>query len=423
MAPQNSRHARWNCAWECKVCKGPDGGAQRNRADAGQCRKCKKSYFHCFGKNVDAEAFLPDKPEHASLRKALLDSKKQAQELQAQIKAIQDGTPIPQGATEGADKEEAPAAAEDYKENLDKAQKAFKELQQMSEGQRKMFSDFDEKLAEAKRQVEEATKAKFKGQPIDTQLRGARTRMEHSRQALENKKVGQQKLKLALDEAQKKFDAGEQAIADLAAKLEVQTRDYADLQNQSANQLVGKQGEQASAAVPAEIMDALQDLLKEVPEDRASNILGKAGIGPKNFGEWLEKITAGAKETSKATESSEQNPINVQREVLKIEAKTATGKNQEDDDTQEMDWEELLDIESFENADEETFKEEIATLVKAGFRKPDDDEGRQDTKKRIAEWARKRKQEDMARREEDRKSTAALKVIKAGKKSKGGSNK
>ena len=88
MAPQNSRHARWNCAWECKVCKGPDGGAQRNRADAGQCRKCKKSYFHCFGKNVDAEAYLPDKPEHASLRKALLDSKKQAQELQAQIKAI-----------------------------------------------------------------------------------------------------------------------------------------------------------------------------------------------------------------------------------------------------------------------------------------------------------------------------------------------
>ena len=305
---------------------------------------------------------------------------------------------------------------------MDKAQKNLKELQQMSEGQRKHFSDFDEKLAEGKRQVEEATKAKFKGQPIDTQLRGARTRMEHSRQAIENKKVGQQKLKSALDEAQKKFDVGEQAMADLAAKLEVQTREYADLQNQSANQLVGKQGEQASAAVPAEIMDALQDLLKEVPEDRASNILGKAGIGPKNFGEWLEKITAGAKETSKATEPSVQNPINVQSEVLKIEAKTAAGKIQEDDDI-EMDWDELLDIESFENADDETFKEEVATLVKAGFRKPDDDEGRQDTKKRIAEWARKRKQEDMARREEDRKSTAALKVIKAGKKSKGSSNK
>ena len=62
--------------------------------------------------------------------------------------------------------------------------------------------------------------------------------------------------------------------------------------------------------------------------------------------------------------------------------------------------------------------EGLDCLVKNGFMAPEQGEDKKDTGKRIAEFIKKRKQEDLQRTEESRKSQAVLKVIKAGKKTK-----
>ena len=89
-----------------------------------------------------------------------------------------------------------------------------------------------------------------------------------------------------------------------------------------------------------------------------------------------------------------------------------------------MDWDDLAaNIADFELCDESHFKMDVENLVKVGFTAPDKDEAKEATTKRIIEFARKRKQEELQRDEERKRSQAALKVIKAGKKAKGSGNK
>ena len=391
---------------------GPDKCPQRNRADANQCRGCKKSYYKVFGRNVDASKTLPAKPEHDNLRKELQKQEKRSRELEAQIKAYEEGSPVQQGQPEESAKE---ATEENHKENLEKAKKQLKDLNDFSESQKAIFPDFEEKLAEAKNQVDIATKAKFKGQPMDAQLRGAKTRMEHVKQALDNKKAAQAKLVTAFEQAKQKAEEGEKAVAELSAKLEVQTREYAELQKQNAQQLVGQSNEILAPAVPSNFKDALQALFKAVPGDQAKDIFEQTGIGQENFGNFFENLF-------KKTGTEITEPTAFGKSADPPENQSTPNLETIKDDVV-MDWEDLLNGENFDLTDEVTFKQEVDTLVQAGFKPPDTDEERQTTKTRIAEWAKKRKQEDIARREEDRKSTAAYKVLKAGKKSKSSASK
>ena len=147
----------------------------------------------------------------------------------------------------------------DRKEALETARKELRFLQDMSEGQRNFFSDFEDKLAAAKQKVEEASKAKFQGQPLETQIKGAKTRMEHTRQALEHRKVADQKAQKLAEESKLKAEATAQAVTDMAARLEVQTQEYADLQRANSTQLGARANEAAGPGF--ESLDAFQTLL------------------------------------------------------------------------------------------------------------------------------------------------------------------
>ena len=263
MAPQQSKggngNSRWYCEWECSACTGPDGFPQRNRADAKQCRKCKKSYFYMWGKDTGTAKLLRNQPD-SDAAKTIEKVEKQVQALKAELKAAKEGKPTPSSEEPSTANTKDDAAEDDTKENLEKAKLSLKGLQDMSDSAKEMFGMevYNERLAQAKLQVENATKAKFKGQPIDAQLRGAKTRMEHTKQALEHKKSAQQKAQHALEEAQKRVQAADQAVTDMAAKLETQKLELSQLQHQSAQELAGNDDFQ-NPILSTQITNVLQE--------------------------------------------------------------------------------------------------------------------------------------------------------------------
>ena len=428
MSPKTSNgnaKGRWNCAWECGKCFGLDGFPQRNRADANKCRSCHKSYWApgIFGKNVDDAKMPPARyAESDDAKKERQNFDQQKKELQAQItafkKALAEGKPFP---TADDVKAQLPddKADNEAKEALDKAKKHLKDLHDLPAAAREIIGEelYTSKLNEAKLQVDNAAKAKFKGQPMDAQLRGSKARMEHTKQALEKHKVFQQKVHDAKAEATLKAEAADLTHAELVAKLDAQTMEYADLQNQNALLLVGKP---TGATEAARGLETLQAVLQAIPEDYGNAICAQTGIPPDEFAATIEKIRRWSTMSispSTSTPRSEPTPT---------PSIVTTAKLVEDEpEENEMDWDDLAaNIENFELVDESDFKMDVENLVKVGFTAPEKGEEKEATTKRIIEFARKRKQEDLQRDEERKRSQAAFKIIKkSGKKAKGNASK
>ena len=414
-------NGQWYGPWVCSQCPGPDKTGQRNPAASYKCRGCHKSYFLVCEKHITAKQAGEPTPEAASVAKYKKESQRLQAEVQALQKAIKEGKPMQNTTPDDPNLPAQPEKDEDKdikdrKEALETARKELRSLQDMSEGQRNFFSDFEDKLAAAKQKVEEASKAKFQGQPLETQIKGAKTRMEHTRQALEHRKVADQKAQKLAEESKLKAEATAQAVTDMAARLEVQTQEYADLQRANSTQLGARANEAAGPEIMPWVPAALQGLLKAIPKDYATSVCEQHRCSPDQLeAQWPALISHIASLATK-----KQELVVVSPDTAQASPPTAPGDDKASKDCeQEMDWDDLADFDTFDDFDQEG----LDCLVKNGFMAPEQGEDKKDTGKRIAEFIKKRKQEDLQRTEESRKSQAVLKVIKAGKRAKSGTNK
>jgi len=362
-----------------------------------------------WGKDIGAAKLLREQPD-SDAAKTIEKVQKEMQTLKAELKAAKEGKPMPSSEEPGTATTKDEAAEDDFKENLDKAKLSLKGVQEMSESAKALFGMelYNEKLAQAKLQVDNATKAKFKGQPIDAQLRGAKTRMEHTKQALEHKKSVQQKAQLAMDDAQKRVQAADQAVADMAAKLETQKLELSQLQHQSAQELAGND-EFQNPPLSSQITKVLQDLLKLVPKDQAKEVCEKGGLNADRFEEQFLGPYLAAARGEKTNKDKDPEP---NKEAI---ATIPTIEIDKLENAQEMDWDDLADFESFDNTDDDAFATSLESLISVGFKQPAQGEERQTTTKNIAEWAKKRKLEKEV---EAKKMQTAFKVIKASKQAK-----
>ena len=131
MSPKPSNDAkssgRWNCVWECSQCKGPDGQAQRNRADSWKCRCCHKSYFTVFGKNAAPAPKSAGESGTTSQQKLFEKQAKDLLNLQAEFKAYKEGKPLPSADAPDAKTEDKGEEDGKEKEKADKARKILKQ--------------------------------------------------------------------------------------------------------------------------------------------------------------------------------------------------------------------------------------------------------------------------------------------------------
>ena len=415
--------------WTCATCPGPDGTPQRMRASDTRCRTCKVARRWCDSKAThnakgkgkgkgDQGGGCPSVSSNEARKvKEMLQQAKQKDEYIKKLKGqLQQKASESAGNDEERKDESADFAANndetDAKEKLDTARKRLKLLQEMSPDQKEIFGkDYEDKLTEAKLMVDNAAKAKFRGQPIDTQVRGAKARMEQTKQAAEKQKAAHAKAHKALDEAKLKAEAAEKALEEINARLEAQKREYAELANQSAKQLVGEETTTPVAGSLSEAVQAIQKLLTFFPQEQGNAMCAKAGLTPESLEESLKEIRKWKNENGKWQPAGEAPAMESAGQP------TPTTQAILADD--EMDWDDLADIDNFDDFDDEG----LNCLVTNGFQAPEQGEDKKDTGKRIAEFIRKRKQEDLQRTEESRKSQAVIKVIKAGKRAKGSAPK